>query len=183
MNPPTYICVDGASIPRKYVHEAGHAVTGAALSTGPVSLCDRPALTDEGNQADAICSIDWPRGKHEPIEPWFESRIAAIYAGVLAEASFEVPNEAMDKYALCLWEYVDQTDGPKVEQMSVCEMPEHGINDEEGLEIRKKAWNRARQTITENKEHVARVAIAFYESGCLKNVEIRALTTSRIENK
>jgi len=178
MTSPKEIVVNAVSLPRKYIHEAGHAVTAATLSTNHVSLCDQPDFTDEGIQADAMCIIDPAQGEHEPIQLYFERRIAAIYAGVFAEALFEVANETFEAYARYLWENVDKTDGPVVERISICEMPEHRIHAEDALAIRGKAWNRARQTIADNKESIARVAIAFHESGRLTDSDIRALLTT-----
>ena len=175
MSLPKEIVVNGVSLPRKYIHEAGHAVTSAALSTNPVSLCDQPDTTDEGEQADARCIVELWKDEHEPFELWFEHRIAAIYAGVLAEAFFEVGGETFEADALCLWENVDKTDSAKVENICICEMPKHDIHADDTLAIRKKAWNRARQTIPDNKAGIVRVAIAFRESGCLTDAEIRAL--------
>ncbi|MGD1156101.1 MAG: hypothetical protein ABSA41_09755 [Terriglobia bacterium] len=177
MNPPKDIVVNGVSLPRKYIHEAGHAVTSATLSTDPVSLCDQPDSTDEGKQTAAMCIVDVFPGEHEPIKLFFECRIAAIYAGVLAEAFFEVGDETFETYALRLWENIDETDSVRVEKISICDMPKHDIHAEDALAIRKKAWNRARQTIPDNKESIVRVAIALHESGCLTDAEIRALLT------
>ncbi|MGO8735336.1 MAG: hypothetical protein ACLQVM_21370 [Terriglobia bacterium] len=175
MNTPKDIVVNGAPLPRKYIHEAGHAVISAALSTNPVSLCDQADTTDEGKKAEAMCTVELWKDEHEPFRLWFEHRIAAIYAGVLAEAFFEVADGTFETYALYLWENVDKTDSAKVERICICEMPKHDIHAEDALAIRKKAWNRARQTIPDNKASIVRVAIAFHESGCLTDTEIRAL--------
>ncbi len=178
MKPAICIVVNGVLLPRKYIHEAGHAVTSASLSADPVSLHAQRDLTDEGELADAICTIGWSRSHDEPIKPWFERRIAAIYGGVLAEALFEVGDEAIEKHALRLWECFDQTDNAKLDAITVCEMPLYGIGPEDASAIRKEAWKRARQTVADNKERIARVAIALREAGCLKNAEIRALMDS-----
>jgi hypothetical protein len=85
-----YITVAGEELPRKAVHEAGHAAVAALLSDDPVRI-ENGGETSEGFAAYALCIHDWVQGDSEPIEDLFKRRIAGPFASAIAEASFEAP--------------------------------------------------------------------------------------------
>ncbi|MGD0548829.1 MAG: hypothetical protein ABR991_13580 [Terracidiphilus sp.] len=130
----------GEELPRKAVHEAGHAAVAALLSDDPVRI-ENGGETSEGFAAYALCIHDWVQGDSEPIEDLFKRRIAGPFASAIAEASFEAP-VAVEVYAEAPWVNSPrfQGDHAKVCCISTEEMPKRGITPAGSAAIRKAAW-------------------------------------------
>lgn len=171
---PIHIKVHGKLIARKFVSDAGHAVVAARSSTDPVLLSDKRGYTNEGKPADALCTVDFSHGPSESLIQFFERRIAYIYAGVIAEAAFEVNDDDVESHARWLLEHEDNTDGPLVARICHDELKGLGITDNDAI-IRQNAWRSALSVVMESKESIARVATAFHVRHELTNEQIRAL--------
>jgi hypothetical protein len=173
---PPEIHIEGEVLPRKAVHEAGHAVVAAELSDDPVRIEDGLGTTDEGFSTDAMCICDWKRGANESLDHLFERRIAHIYGSAIAEAVFDAP-DAVEARAIQLWHVSERFKGDRIkaERMFMEEMPSRSISPDRAKAIRSGAWEKAICSILMNRNGVVDVARDVHAKGSLSNEEIRAL--------
>jgi hypothetical protein len=167
------------SLPRKVVHEAGHAVVAAMLSDDPVRIEVGTNTTDEGHSTDAMCTVDWKQGEHETPYELLRRRITYLYAAIIAEASFEAEEDIGD-HADSLWTNSSGAvgDSETIARVRSEAKREGQVSETELQTVNEEAWNSAIRSVLENKSAIARVAKAFHNKGSLTNIEIRALLKS-----
>jgi hypothetical protein len=179
---PPYIQVNGKLLPRRFVHEAGHAVITAVTSDDPVRIDDGAAVTDEGMPAGAICTSDWKLGPNEMPRELFLRRIASIYAAVMAEAICECPGD-FENESEKLWYENEAARGDQCKIDRICreEMPDSNIMEEDRQTIRAEAWRLAGGLVKLHSQEIKEVAKELHRKGSLSNVEIRRIVIDKKE--
>jgi hypothetical protein len=167
------------SLPRKFVHEAGHAVVAAVLSNDPVRIEIGSNTTDEGHSTDAMCTVDWKQGEQETPYALLRRRITYLYAAIIAEASFEAEEDIGD-HADSLWTNSSGAigDSEMITRIRSEAKSEGQVTETELQTVNEEAWKSAIRSVLENKSAIVRVAKACHNKGSLTNIEIRALLKS-----
>jgi hypothetical protein len=172
------IQVGDLSLARKFVHEAGHAVVAAMSSVDPVSIEIGRNVTDEGHKTDAVCVVDCKPGENETHRAFLKRRMTYIYAGIIAEASFEA-EEDIEEHAYSLWNNTGAVgDSETIARIRGEAKRDGHVTEAELQTVNEEAWKSAIRSVLENKPAIARVAKAFHNKGSLTNIEIRALLRS-----